>query len=51
MIVVVGLIRAVDITSTKITYTVDDSTASMEAVQWIDSDNERVCDLFLTFPS
>lgn len=40
MVVVVGLIRAVDITSTKITYTIDDSTATMEAVQWIESDQD-----------
>lgn len=39
MAVVVGLIRAVDVTSTKITYTLDDTTAVMDVVQWIESDN------------
>nr|XP_053647373.1 replication protein A 32 kDa subunit-A-like [Cherax quadricarinatus] len=34
MVDVVGLIRAVDITSTRITYTIDDHTATIEAVQW-----------------
>ncbi|KAK4288737.1 hypothetical protein Pmani_038252 [Petrolisthes manimaculis] len=39
MAVVVGLIRAVDVTSTKVTYTLDDTTAVMDVVQWIESDN------------
>ncbi|XP_027231867.1 replication protein A 32 kDa subunit [Penaeus vannamei] len=40
MIMVVGLIRAVDVTSTKITYTIDDTTGLIDAVQWIDADQE-----------
>ncbi|XP_042869677.1 replication protein A 32 kDa subunit-A-like [Penaeus japonicus] len=40
MITVVGLIRAVDVTSTKITYTIDDTTGLIDAVQWIDADQE-----------
>lgn len=39
MAVVVGLIRAVDVTSTKVTYTLDDTTAVMDVVQWIESDS------------
>lgn len=39
MAVVVGLIRAVDVTSTKVTYTLDDTSAVMDVVQWIESDN------------
>lgn len=42
MIMVVGLIRAVDVTSTKITYTIDDTTGLIDAVQWIDADQVRV---------
>lgn len=41
MLTVVGLIRAVDVTSTKITYSIDDTTAVMEAVQWVESDQEN----------
>lgn len=42
MIMVVGLIRAVDVTSTKITYTIDDTTGLIDAVQWIDADQVRL---------
>lgn len=40
MLTTVALIRAVDVTSTKITYTIDDTSAVMDAVQWIESDQE-----------
>ncbi|XP_064119914.1 replication protein A 32 kDa subunit-like [Macrobrachium nipponense] len=40
MLSVVGLIKAVDVTSTKITYKVDDTTAVMDAVQWVESDQD-----------
>ncbi|XP_068241531.1 replication protein A 32 kDa subunit-B [Palaemon carinicauda] len=40
MLSVVGLIKAVDVTSTKITYTVDDTTALMDAVQWVENDQD-----------
>ena len=38
MLTVVGLIKAVDVTSTKITYTIDDTSAVMDAVQWVEGD-------------
>jgi len=40
MVQIVGLIRAVDVTSTKITYSISDSTGVIDAVQWLESDNE-----------
>jgi len=40
MVQIVGLIRSVDVTSTKITYTISDSTGTIDAVQWLESDNE-----------
>jgi len=40
MVQIVGIIRSVDVTSTKITYTISDSTGTIDAVQWLESDNE-----------
>jgi len=40
MVQIVGLIRSVDVTSTKITYTISDSTGTIDTVQWLESDNE-----------
>jgi len=40
MVQIVGLIRSVDVTSTKITYTISDTTGAIDAVQWLESDNE-----------
>lgn len=40
MVQIVGLIRSVDVTSTKITYSISDSTGAIDAVQWLESDNE-----------
>lgn len=40
MVQIVGLIRAVDVTSTKITYSISDSTGMIDAVQWLESDSE-----------
>lgn len=40
MVQIVGLIRSVDVTSTKITYTISDSTGTIDCVQWLESDNE-----------
>ncbi|XP_064119915.1 LOW QUALITY PROTEIN: replication protein A 32 kDa subunit-like [Macrobrachium nipponense] len=37
MLSVVGLIKAVDVTSTKTTYKIDDTTAVMDAVQWVEN--------------
>lgn len=38
MVVIVGVIRAVDVTSTRITYTIDDHSGTIDAVQWLESD-------------
>ncbi|XP_076044142.1 replication protein A2 [Oratosquilla oratoria] len=41
MVEIVGLVRAVDSSSTKITYLIDDTTGVIEAVQWLDSDDSE----------
>ena len=43
MVTVVGLIREVDITSTKITYTLDDTSGTIRAIKWLDSEAVSVC--------
>ncbi|KAB7505810.1 Replication protein A subunit [Armadillidium nasatum] len=40
MVVIVGLIRSVDVSSTKTTYVLEDSTGEIEGVQWETSDSE-----------
>jgi len=40
MVQIVGIIKSVDVTSTKITYTITDSTGTIDTVQWLESDNE-----------
>lgn len=40
MVQIVGFIKNVDVTSTKITYTISDSTGTIDTVQWLESDNE-----------
>jgi len=40
MLVIVGIIRKVDVSSTKTTYVIEDSTGSIEGVQWENSDSE-----------
>ena len=37
MATIVGLIKAVDVSSTKISYTIDDSTGVIEAVHWVEN--------------
>ncbi|RXG71300.1 Replication protein A 32 kDa subunit [Armadillidium vulgare] len=39
MVVIVGLIRSVDVSSTKTTYVLEDSTGEIEGVQWETSDS------------
>lgn len=38
MVMVMGLIREVEVTSTKVTYTIDDTTASIKAIKWVESE-------------
>ncbi|CAL4069026.1 unnamed protein product [Meganyctiphanes norvegica] len=40
MVQIVGVIRSVDVTSTKITYTLSDSTGTIDAVQWLETDSD-----------
>ena len=37
MALVIGLVRSVDVSSTKISYKIDDSTGMLDAVHWIES--------------
>ncbi|KAG0710668.1 Replication protein A subunit [Chionoecetes opilio] len=41
MMTVMGLICEVDVTSTKVTYTLDDTTGAIKVIKWLDSETEE----------
>lgn len=41
MVTVMGLIQEVNVTSTKVTYTLDDTTGTIHAIKWLESETEE----------
>lgn len=41
MVMVMGLIREVEVSSTKVSYTLDDTTGTIKAVKWLETDAEE----------